>query len=194
MHSRKTLLLVIILLLTGSLSSVAQVAVKTNLVSDAMLCPSVGIETGVGGSLSIDVSGSLSFWNSWDDMKYRHWFVQPELRYWPCQTFSGSFFGVHLLGGQFNIGDIRNSISFLGTDFSALSDRRYQGWAAGTGLSYGYALPLGLHWNLEGEIGAGYVYADYEEFECAACGRKVGDGTHNYFGPTRAAVKLVYLF
>ena len=120
--------------------------------------------------------------------------VQPEARYWFCDRFSRHFIGAHLLTGAFNFGNINNDISFLGTDFSVLSDYRYQGYAYGGGLAYGFAFVLSKHLNLELEVGAGYVYLDYEKFECADCGRKVGEGNHHYVGPTKAAINLVYLF
>jgi hypothetical protein len=82
-----------------------------------------------------------------------------------------------------------------GTEFSKLSDHRYQGWFAGAGIAYGYALPLAKHWNAEFEIGIGYAYSRYDKFECEGCGQKVEkDKSHNYFGPTKAAISLVYVF
>ena len=69
------------------------------------------------------------------------------------------------------------------------------GWFAGAGVAYGYAFILGRQWNLEFELGVGYAYTKYDSFECAGCGRKVDTGlTHHYFGPTKLAVNLVYLF
>jgi len=102
---------------------------------------------------------------------------------------------LHLHGGQYNVGGLKNSISFLGTDFSRLGDSRFQGWFAGAGLAYGYTWVLGKHWNLEAEIGFGYSYTKYDRFECAGCGRKVEeDKDHHYVGPTKAAINLVYVF
>ncbi len=121
--------------------------------------------------------------------------MQPEARWWVCDKFAGHFFGVHAHGGQCNVGNLENNIRFLGTDFSKLSDRRYQGWFAGAGVAYGYSWILGRHWNLEAEIGAGWIYTRYDVFPCAACGTRLASGlSHNYFGPTKAAVNLVFLF
>ena len=83
---------------------------------------------------------------------------------------------------------------FLGTKFSNLKDYRYEGWFAGAGIAYGYAWMLGKHWNLEAEIGVGYAYTRYDKYMCPRCGSKVGSDHHNYFGPTKAAINLVYLF
>ena len=121
--------------------------------------------------------------------------AQPEARYWLCDRFSGHFFGLHVHGGQYNIGGLKNNIKFLGTDFSRLTDERFQGWFAGAGLGYGYSWILGKHWNFELEIGFGYSYTVYDTFECAGCGKKVEEGKeHHYVGPTKAAINLVYLF
>lgn len=172
-----------------------QVAVKTNLVYDATANVNAGIEVGLAKRWTLDVSGNLNAWDMSHGRKWKHWFVQPEFRYWFCDRFSGHFIGMHLHGGQYNVGGLKNSIEFLGTDFSKLGDHRFQGWFAGAGLAYGYTWILGRHWNLEAEIGFGYSYTKYDKYECVGCGRKVEeDKDHNYVGPTKAAINLVYLF
>ena len=169
------------------------VSVKTNLLYDATANANIGVEMKVAPKWSVEVSGDFNDWTI-KEHKWKHWFVQPEGRYWFCDAFAKHFIGFHAIGGQYNVGNIKNGISFLGTDFSKLSDHRYQGWGIGAGVAYGYALPLSRHWNMEFEIGFGYVYLKYDIFECKNCGRKMGRNDHNYVGPTKAAVNLVYVF
>lgn len=127
--------------------------------------------------------------------QWKHYLVQPEARYWFCDRFSGHFLGFHLHGGQYNAGYLKNSINFLGSDLSKLSDQRYQGWFTGAGVAYGYAFILGRHWNLELEAGFGYAYTRYDVYRCGGCGKKIADDrSHHYFGPTKAAINLVYAF
>jgi hypothetical protein len=38
------------------------------------------------------------------EKKFKHWMIQPEVRWWLCEKFNGHFFGVHIHGGQFNVG------------------------------------------------------------------------------------------
>ena len=157
-----------------------KVAVKTNLLSDAVLNPNLGIEVGLVPKWTMDVTGQFNAWNMSHDRRWKHWAVQPELRYWLCDRFGAHFFGFHLHGGQYNIGGI---------------DARYQGWFVGAGVAYGYAWILGRHWNLEAEIGFGYSYTRYDKYRCSGCGKKVEtDKPHHYVGPTKAAINLVYLF
>ena len=172
-----------------------KVAVKTNLLYDATATINAGIEFGLAPKWTLDLSGNFNGWTMSHDRKWKHWMAQPEARYWFCDRFAGHFLGFHALGGQYNIGHLKNNIKFLGTDFSKLSDSRYQGWFIGAGIAYGYAWVLNKHWNLEGEIGVGYVYTEFNRFNCKGCGKKVEeDKNHHYFGPTKAAINLIYVF
>lgn len=172
-----------------------KVAVKTNLLYDATATINAGVEVTLAPRWTLDVSGNFNGWVLSHERRWKHFLVQPEARYWLCDRFAGHFLGVHLHGGTYNVGGLDNNISFLGTDFSQLSDHRFQGWFLGAGVGYGYAVVLGTHWNLEMEIGVGYAYSRYDKFRCAGCGRKVEeDRPHNYFGVTKAAVSLVYIF
>ena len=171
------------------------VAIKSNILYDLTATISAGIEVGLAPRWSIDVSGNFNAWTMKNDRRWKHYLVQPEVRYWLCDRFMGHFLALHLHGGQYNFGGIKNSINFLGTNLSNLTTHRYQGWFAGAGVAYGYAFVLGRHWNLELELGLGYAYTKYDAFECAGCGRKVETGiTHHYVGPTKLALNLVYLF
>ncbi len=170
-----------------------QVAVKSNLLYDiAALTANAGVEVALAPRWTLDLSANYNGWTLSHERRWKHWLVQPEARYWFCDRFVGHFLGVHALGGQYNIGGVKNHISFLGSDFSKLSDRRYQGWFVGAGIAYGYAWILGRHWNLEAELGVGYIYTRYDSYPCASCGKKLAeDRPHRYVGPTKAAINLV---
>lgn len=83
-----------------------EVALKTNLLSDAFLNPNLAAEVALAPRWTIDVSGQFNTWNLSHDRKWKHWVVQPEIRYWFCDRFAGHFVGAHLLGGQYNVGGI----------------------------------------------------------------------------------------
>lgn len=171
------------------------IAVKTNVLGDAMGSLNIGVEGRLAEKWTMDLSGHIDPWTRKDGALWRHAFLQPEARWWFCDTFSGHFLGVHAHGGIFNVGGIDTDLKFLNNDFSILRDSRYQGWFAGAGIAYGYDLILGRHWNLEFEIGAGYAYTRYDQFECEVCGSVLAeDLTHHYFGITKAAISLVFLF
>ncbi len=189
---RHALLLIGVLIAAFGLRA-QSVAVKTNLVGDALLSPNAAIEVGLAPRWTFETSGQFNLWKV-DTHKWRHWVVQPELRYWLCRRFSGHFFGLHLLGGEYNMAHLGLDINFLGTDLRPLLDHRYEGWGIGGGLAYGYAWAVHPHWNVEAEIGLGYIFAKYREYPCANCGTELDRGSHNYVGPTKAALNLVYVF
>ena len=170
-------------------------AIKTNLLYDATLSPNFGAEVGLAPRWTLDLSGNFNLWTVGNGHKWRHWLVQPEARYWFCQRFAGHFLGFHALGGQYNAGKLDLPFSFLGTNFRNLKDRRYEGWGVGAGVAYGYAWPVSKHWNIEAEFGFGWIWTKFDSYPCADCGNRLDHGkTHNYIGPTKVAVNLVYLF
>ena len=85
----------------------------------------------------------------------------------------------------YNVSDIK----LLGTE-----GERHQGWGAGVGVSYGYSFLLSKHWNLEATVGVGYLYLESEKYPCTNCGRRQGYEKKHYFGPTQAAINLIYQF
>lgn len=188
-------LLILLLCLAAFTPAKAQdVALKTNLLYDAVLTPNIGVEVGLAPKWTIDVTGQLNAWNV-NKHYWKHWMVQPEARYWFCQRFAGHFVGAHALGGQFNVGNLDIPVDFLGTDFHRLKDYRYQGWMVGAGVAYGYSWILDRHWNIEAEIGIGWIYTRYDKYRCANCGKKISENKHhNYYGPTKAAINLIYTF
>lgn len=168
--------------------------VKTNLLYDATATINLGVERSFAPRWSVDLSGNFNAWTI-NEHRWRHWMVQPEARYWFCEAFHGHFVGAHALGGQYNVGNIDLDFKMLGTDFRNLRDKRYEGWYGGLGIAYGYSWIINRHWNFEAEIGFGWVYTRYDVYPCAHCGTKLAnDRPHNYVGPTKAALNLVYVF
>lgn len=171
-----------------------ETALKTNLLYDATATVNLGVEQAVAPKWSIDLSANLNAWNMKAGARWKHWLVQPEVRYWFCQALDGHFLAAHLVGGQYNIGHWTDG-GIWGIKADKLAKNRYQGWFAGIGVGYGYTWMLHKHWNLEAEIAVGYAFSRYDRFECENCGREVeSDRTRHYVGPTKAAISLVYLF
>lgn len=168
-----------------------QLALKTNLLYGATTTMNIGGEMGFRSRWSLDVSANLNPWSFAENRKFKHWLVQPELRRWNCETFNRAFWGVHLLGGQFNVGNLDLPMGL----FPSLRTTRYEGWMIGGGVSYGYHWYLAPHWNIEATIGIGYIYTRSNTFECMHCGRATHKGViRHYFGPTRIGLSVVYLF
>ena len=89
---------------------------------------------------------------------------------------------------------IEKTASFYAPYFDDLKDFRYKGHFYGGGVSYGYQFVLGRHWNLGATIGLGYAYVRYKKYECEECGDMLEKSNKNYWGPTKAALNLIYIF
>ena len=193
----KVKFIVLLLALVGlALPAAAQkAAIKTNLLYDATATLNGGVEVKFAPKWTGDLSANLNAW-AIKDHRWKHWLVQPEARYWFCDATAGHFVAAHLLGGQYNIGNIDlGDFKFLGTNLAGLKDHRYQGWFAGAGIAYGYSWILGRHWNLEAELGIGWIHTRFDKYPCTKCGTKIySDRVHNYVGPTKLALNLVYIF
>ena len=96
----------------------------------------------------------------------------------------GHFIGVNGWGGTGDI-QIGRKIGCYQFDF----------WSAG--LTYGYAMPVGKHLNLEFSISAGYASIPYQHYIPTEDWKyllldKNDAGRLHYFGPTKAEISLVF--
>lgn len=191
----KTFILLILIIAGASIKINAQkVGVKTNLLYGAYTyTPNLGLEIGLSPKTTLSLGGGYNPWNldgtESDNKKLVHWLGQVEARYWLCQRFTGHFFGIHATGAQYNISGHKLPLLF-GKDSK---DFRYEGYAYGGGISYGYQFILGKRWNLEATLGAGYLRLNYDKHHCQKCGEKVESAKKNYFGPTSAGISLIYI-
>lgn len=166
------------------------VGVKANALSFAHTALGMGAEMSLGYHWSAELYGIISPWKRTEDKAKKYWAVQPEVRYWPCQSMVGHFFGVHVDGAQYNVG---GAAPFFGLPKS-VKDARYEGWLAGGGVTYGYQWVLGRHWNAEAAVSVGYEHLRYKKFESPEkCAPQVGERSHNYWDlPSSRQVSSTY--
>lgn len=164
------------------------IAVKTNMLYDAVLLPNVAVEFALPKRWSIEIEGMWSWWNTEDSKRnfHRIQLAGLEVRKWlgskSKTPLTGHYLGLYGMGGTY---DVRfRSISYL-------CDGTYS-----FGLSYGYALPIAKRLNLEFGIGVGYWGGEYKKYTFdPEYNRYPWQSTHqrSYFGPTKAKISLVWL-
>lgn len=166
------------------------IGIKTNFPYWGTATFNAGIEVRLARKWSLEAEVGLNPFDGKNDggsygKSLKHLRVHPELRYWFCETFHKHFIGLHVPYLLYNVSDIK----ILGTE-----NERHQGWGAGAGISYGYSWLLSKHWNLEATVGVGYLYLESEKYPCTNCGSKIETAKKHYFGPTQAAINLIYQF
>lgn len=178
-----------ILLLAATDAKAQDVTLKTNLLGWATTSINAGVEVSAGTRHTAQVFFAINPWTYSGGKRLRYWAVEPEWRWWTCQKFGGSFFGVHALGGEYNVRNIDMPFGILP---KTKDGRHYEGWYIGAGLTYGYQWLLSRHWNLEASVGVGYAYSPYKLY--GRCDKCLEKDHRNYVGPTKAALSLVYTF
>ena len=187
---RNTFILFLLLLLFRLADLHSQtLAVKNDLLTGALSSPNLSVEVKPSDRFTLEAGFHYNPFPAGGDKRWKHWFVQPELRYWMCQPFGGHFFGAHLMYGVYNAGDMKLPLGL----FKGVRSSRYEGDFLGLGVSYGYHFILSPRWSIETSLGVGFLHIGYERYRCLHCGEQTGGGYKNFIAPTRAAVSLVYL-
>jgi len=161
-------------------------ALKSNLLYDALLVPNLGAELYVGKNISISFTWMHAWWKT--DRRHYYWRTyggELEVRKWfgtkAAQRLNGHHAGLYAgsLTYDFELGRRGN-----------LSDR----WTRHFGLSYGYSWRIAPYLNLDCSIGIGYLTGRYKEY-LPVDGCYVWQATKNrhWVGPTKAEVSLVWL-
>ena len=170
-------------------SKVHFLSLKNNLLYDIALVANIGLETDLSRRLSLDIPFTYSPYTISSNYRMRTLSLQPELRWWLKDGWSGHFLGF----------DINFSYYNVVTPFNTKT--RYQDMCGntpliGAGLSYGYSMPLSRDgkWGMEFTVGLGYAYLKYDCFYNVHNGALYSDGSRNWWGPTKAGINIFYRF
>lgn len=178
---------------SSSISTVTEVSsqksvywvLKTNALYDLALVPNLGVEIYAGKQWSVAANWMYAWWNS----SNRYWRIyggDVEARRWFGKKAEEKPLQGHHVGAYAQL--FTYDMTFNGRGY--LGDK----WSYAVGLSYGYSLPIAPQFNLDFNIGLGYMGGKYKEYKRIE-GHSVWQVTknRNWFGPTKAEVSLVWL-
>lgn len=125
----------------GPEASAQRLALKTNALDYFTLSPNLTFEARLSRRISMQLGLAA---NPSDvtvaNIKTTNFRVEPEVRYWFNRPMARHFVAVSATAGMCNL---------------RFRERYFIGDAVALGVSYGYAVVLGSHWNMEAEIGLG---------------------------------------
>ena len=161
-------------------------AVRTNVLYDALLTPTLGVEWRINRSVGVKLDGSLAWWGDGHGKVQKMWLLNPEAR-WYLLRDKRFYAGVSGNYGEYNI--YRYMLGNIGS-----KDTGYRGKMWGAGLTVGYQLSLSRNFSLDFNLGLGYTRFDYDSFVKTDCLRvyKDRDKTKNLWGPTQIGVNLIW--
>lgn len=156
-------------------------ALKTNLLYDAVLMPSLEAEYHFADRWSLNLEGEVAWWsNRKKNRCYQLASVGPEVRYWfkTRERWHGHYAGVFGNGLWYDLSN---------------GEPGYQGNAWMAGVSYGYMFPITRYLSLEAGLGLGFLHTRYESYT-PHDGHNVYNQTRrtNYFGPVKLKFALVW--
>lgn len=162
--------------------------IRTNLLYDAFLTPTLGIEWHVSPKVGIKIDGSFAYWGNEHGRVHKLWIVSPEVR-----RYMGNARRFYIGAGG-NIGKFNIYKGMVGGLISGQTG--YQGKLYGGGLTAGYLLKLSNNFSLDFNLGLGYTRLEYDSFAISNQVReyKGKDLTKNIWGPTQAGITLVWHF
>ncbi len=170
-------------------------ALKTNMLYDALLVPNLGVEFHLGKGFAVGANWMYAWWspgsktNSWriygGDINFRK-YLGRKAKEKPLQ---GHHVGVYAqaytydfcLGGKGIMGGVPGG--------NILDKLNY-----GVGVEYGYSMPVAKRLNIDFTLGLGYFGGEYREYQ-PADNHYVWQATkkRDFFGPTKAEVTLVWV-
>ena len=163
-----------------------RIALKTNLLHDAILTPDIGIEISIGKRWSLSAEGVYAWWSK--NEHHRYWRIYGgwiEFRGWLGQkTLERALTGHHI--------GIYTSMLTYDFEFGG------KGWQSpdftyGAGISYGHSWGINRRLNIDISVRLGYSTGKLIKYH-PQCGTYVctSHTTHRYLGITGLEVTLVW--
>ena len=74
-------------------------------------------------------------------------------------------------------------------------EKDQEGYAFGGSLSFGYALMIGRHWNINFGLGGWFGWTNYTLYACPTCGRVLDKGGKMFWSPNNETkIGFMYTF
>lgn len=164
------------------------IAVKSNLLYDAVTALNVEVEVPLGKRWSVMVEDVFPWWERGNKYCLQLWEMGVEGRYWfkdkkyHSQKLKGHFAGAYVMSGKY--------------DFQWDYDWCYQGEFWSVGLTYGYSKRISRLFNLEFSASLGYLSTAYRHYYPSEgyeilLRDKYKAGRTGYLGPTKLKISLV---
>lgn len=177
--STSWLLLIIAVMFLAPRAEAQRLALKTNAIDWLMLSPNLTAEARLSQRFTLQLGMAANPTHiSIADVQLTNFRVEPELRYWFNRPMARHFIALSATAATFNL---------------RFKDRHFNGDAVGAGISYGYALVLSNHWNMEAEIGLGLAHISAKDYR-----GEVAPDSRNYSHfrpvPIRIGLSFAYIF
>ncbi len=170
-------------------------ALKTNMLYDAIATPNIAAEFNLGAGFSVSASYTHAWWRN-DSKHYfwRYYGAEASLRWWFGKRSRIKPLQGHHIGANYQIMTYDFQFGKTGILAGKPGGTLVDGPSHSISLEYGYSVPIARRLNLDFVIGAGYNWGVFYEY-LPIDGHYVWQSTkkRQYLGPTKVEVSLVWL-
>lgn len=179
---KKYIILILILCSLNIVGNAQNVAIRTSATMWATATPNIEVSFPVNKHWTVHLPVLYNPWVWGHNSRFQQLTTMPGVRYWKQKPYIHYFFSGYAIATRFHVGGWCNK------------KFRYDGNGYGVGVGAGYNYVLNKHWNLEGEIGVGLIYADYDK-----CGWRKNSHRYSHENgirviPTKIDISLVYFY
>ncbi|MEG2157732.1 MAG: DUF3575 domain-containing protein [Bacteroidaceae bacterium] len=178
---RKPIYMLLLGVLLGTITTTfvhaQRVAFKTNALYWATLSPNIGAELRLSQHFTVGMGlvGNVCKIGS-----YKPQFIgaEGEVRYWFSRPMARHFVGAMVA---------------LESHDMQLKNTNHYGDALAGGFTYGYAMPMGKRWNLEGSIGLGLVHLRDYKWSVGSLKPVSANNSKTTLAPMKASISIAYI-
>lgn len=166
------------------------VALKTNLLYDAIFTPNLEIEFRLAEHWSMEIGAGFNPFPLKDETfpKWRHFSAWVAPRYWFCNVFNRGFLSANVAYAHYNVAGNAWPVSWM---YKQVKDNRYQGDAIMFGISGGWHFAISPHFSIELEAGVDAGHTWFDRFECKHCGKNIDEHSKGWFALPKLGISLV---
>lgn len=182
MKNKYIILVVLILTAFTHKAAAQEIAFRTSATLWATATPNIEVSAPIDRHWTVHLPVAYNPWVFKDNSRLQQLTTMPGFRWWKQQANVHYFMSIYGIASRFHFGGWFNQ------------KHRYNGKAFGAGIGAGYSFVLGRHWNIEAELGLGYVHANYDKCEWKQNSRLIGSYKEWKLIPTKIDVSFVYFY
>lgn len=165
-------------------------ALKNNLLYDAILTPNLEIEFRMHKHWSLELGAAVNPFPLKDEKfpKWRHFSMWVAPRYWFCNVFNRGFLSANVAYAHYNVAGNAWPVSWM---YPSVKENRYQGDALMFGVSGGWHFAISPHFSIELEAGVDAGHTWFSRYECKHCGERIDEHGKGWFALPKVGISLV---